>query len=326
MAPLTRRRADEEYNPTDIMIDYYAKRADAGLIITEGTIISKDAIGYGNVPGIFKDSHIENWKKITNAVHQNGGAIFLQLWHCGRVSHPILHQGRLPISSSVTTMNIPLGNSGLRCGTSRAATKNEISSLINDFAIAAQNAIKANFDGIEIHGANGYLIDQFLHFCCNNRDDEYGGTPENMAQFCIEIINACGEAIGFERVGLRLSPGGHLNEIVTEEQDQHVFKYLLQELEKLNIAYIHTGSFDDSIIYKALSNKTPTEFLRSHYKKIIIASGGYNFSSAEQGINNNLFDLIAFGRSFIANPDLVERLKQNKSLNEYNPEMLKDLI
>lgn len=325
MAPMTRRRADEAYNPTEIMATYYAKRADAGLIITEGTIISKDAIGYGNVPGIFTDSHIESWKKITEAVHKNGGTIFLQLWHCGRVSHPSLHEGKLPISASATIMSTPLGNSGLTCGTSRAATKNEISDLINDYATAAQNAIKANFDGVELHGANGYLIDQFLHFCSNHRDDEYGATPENMARFCIEIVNACGETIGFERVGLRLSPGGHMNEIITEERDQLVFQCLLQQLEKLNIAYIHTGTFDDSITYNALANKTATEFLREHYKKVVIASGSYNFSSAEHGIANNLFDLIALGRPFIANPDLIKRLNQNMSLSEYNPKMLQEL-
>jgi N-ethylmaleimide reductase len=325
MAPMTRRRAEENYNPVEIMATYYAKRADAGLIVTEGAIISHDAIGYGNVPGIFTDTHVENWKKITDAVHKKGGVIFLQLWHCGRVSHPAFHDGQLPISPSAITMNTPLGNSGYTCNLSRAATKDEITELLNDYAMTARNAIKANFDGIELHGANGYLIDQFLHYCSNQRTDEYGGTPENMARFCLDVVKACGEEIGFEKIGLRLSPGGHMNEIVTDERDQMVYQMLLKQLEPLNIAYIHTGTFDDSIIYSALSNKTATNFLRQHYKKTMIASGSYNFSSAEKGITNNAFDLIAFGRPFIANPDLILRLKQNLPLLQYDSSMLQEL-
>lgn len=325
MAPMTRRRADEHYNPGEMMADYYAKRAAAGLIITEGTIISEDAIGYGNVPGIFTHSHIEHWKKITHAVHEKKGVIFLQLWHCGRISHPALHNGQLPISPSAITLNLPLGKSGYICSGSRAATKSEIKSIVNDFATAAQNAIKANFDGVEIHGANGYLVDQFLHYCSNQRDDDYGLTPENMSRFCMEVVNACGEEIGFERVGLRLSPGGHMNEIVTEDRDQFIFQNLLEQLEKLNIAYIHTGTFDDSIKYSALNKKTATEFLRNHYKKTLIAAGNYNKISAENGINMKLFELISFGRPFIANPDLILRLKQQIDLNTYDPEMLSEL-
>ncbi len=326
MAPMTRRRADENHNPTEIMAPYYSKRAEAGLIITEGTLISKGAIGYGNVPGIFTASHIENWKKITDAVHQKNGCIFLQLWHCGRVSHPALHDGRLPLSASSTTMNMSLGHSGYTCSRSRAATKSEITNLVNKFAMAAQNAMEANFDGIEIHGANGYLVDQFLHYCSNERTDEYGITPHNMSRFCIEIVTACGQAIGFERVGLRLSPGGHMNEIVTDERDQLIFQHLLQQLENFNIAYIHTGTFDDSIKYLGLGNKTVTEFLREYYKKIIIASGSYNISSAEDGIKNNFFDLIALGRPFIANPDLVQRLNKNLPLRQYDAKMLGQLL
>lgn len=325
MAPMTRRRAEENYTPAEVMAAYYAKRADAGLIVTEGTIISQDAIGYGNVPGIFTHAHIERWKKITDAVHQKGGVIFLQLWHCGRVSHPDFHEGRLPISPSAIATNMPLGKSGYTCNLSRAATKDEIAALINDYATAARNAMKANFDGVELHGANGYLIDQFLHYCSNQRDDEYGTTPENMARFCFEVVKACGTEIGFERVGLRLSPGGYINEIVTDERDQQVFQVLLKQLEKLNIAYIHTGTFDDSVIYEKLSKNTATSFLRQNYKKVVIASGSYDFLSAENAIEKNLFDLVALGRPFIANPDLIMRLKQNMPLNKYDPDMLNEL-
>jgi len=326
MAPMTRRKAHLDHNPSEIMIDYYAKRSAAGLIITEGTIISKDAIGYGNVPGIFNKQHIQSWRKITDAVHRNNGLIFLQLWHCGRVSHPHFHNNVLPISASATNMNIPLGNSGYMCGASREATKLEIASLIDDYVHASQNAMEANFDGIEIHGANGYLVDQFLHYCSNQRDDEYGGTPENMARFCLEIISACGESIGIDKIGLRLSPAGHMNEIVTEDRDKYVYEYLLSKLEELDIAYIHTGIFDDSLRFSALDNKTATEFLRAGYKKTIIASGSYDFVSAENGIKEGLFDLIAMGRPFIANPNLVDNIKNNVPLKSYNPSMLHELL
>ena len=216
MAPMTRRFADDEGCPSSSMSDYYAKRANAGLIITEGTLISEDAIGYGNIPGIYNEKQILAWKNVTAKVHAAGGVIFVQLWHCGRVSHPSLHKGNLPISSSGTTLDAPLGNSGLKSGESRAATEKEISGLINDYANAAKNAILAGFDGVEIHGANGYLVDQFLHYCTNKRKDDWGYTPENMSRFCLEVIKACVEKIGKERVGIRLSPGGHMSGIVND--------------------------------------------------------------------------------------------------------------
>lgn len=326
MAPMTRRRAHDDGVPGEVMIQYYANRADAGLIITEGTLISEDAIGYGNIPGIYKESHVDGWKKITDAVHDKGGLIFLQLWHCGRVSHPVFHGGRLPISASATCMTeTQLGSSGYHAGESRAATIGEIKKLIDDYANAARNAMSAGFDGVELHGANGYLIDQFLHYCTNLRSDHYGGSPENMARFCLECVDACGEAIGYDRVGLRLSPGGHMAEIRTDEKDRQVFATLLQQLEEFDIAYIHTGNFDDSVKFPLLNNMSMTEFLCAYYMGNLIATGGYTVDSAELGIRGGRFDLVAMGRPFIANEDLIKKVGQGIALTAYSPDMLQSI-
>ncbi len=209
MAPMTRNMAFDDLSPTPYMAHYYARRASTGLIITEGTIIRKDSQGYSHVPGIFTQSHIDSWRGVTDRVHAEGGKIFSQIWHMGRVNHPHFLNGDLPLGPSATEMSGPVRRSkGLSYGKSRALKLNEISNLVYDFAIAAKNAMAAGFDGIEIHAANGYLIDQFLHYHTNHREDEYGKTPENMARFALEVVNACGDAIGFEKIGLRLSPGG----------------------------------------------------------------------------------------------------------------------
>jgi N-ethylmaleimide reductase len=227
MAPMTRCQSDANFVPTPKMIAYYARRADAGLIITEGTIISKDARGHDFVPGIFTPQHVEKWRLITEAVHERGGLIFCQLWHVGRVSHPDFLNGQLPISASETTMTGKISRShGLVFGKSRAATLADITDLVATYATAAKNARAAGFDGVEIHGANGYLIDQFLHNHTNLRHDQYGGSIENMARFALEIVNACGAEIGMERVAIRLSPGAYLNEIIGEPRDGEVFQWL----------------------------------------------------------------------------------------------------
>lgn len=322
MAPMTRRAAENDYTPGNVMVDYYARRADSGLIITEGTLVCDDALGYGNVPGIFTQKHIDKWAEITDKVHQNNGLIFLQLWHNGRVSHPSFHQGRLPIAPSAIQLDIPLGKSDLLCGLSREASIDEIQGLIATYALAAKNARAAGFDGVEIHGANGYLVDQFLHYCSNKRTDQYGETPENMARFCLEIVKACGDAIGFGRVGLRLSPGGYLNGIETVLADQAVFHYLLDTLNQYPIAYVHTGAFDDGVSYERLGHQTMTAFMRPHYHGTLVASGAYTVESAEKGIQEKQFDLIALGRPFIANPALIQHIKDTQPLKAYTPELL----
>ncbi|QGP62179.1 N-ethylmaleimide reductase (plasmid) [Piscirickettsia salmonis] len=325
MAPMTRRFADNNGCPNKKSIDYYGKRSDAGLIITEGTLISEDAIGYGNIPGIYTDEQIRSWEAITKDVHTKKGHIFLQIWHCGRVSHPHFHKGRLPISSSATHMTTALGNSGFVCGEAREATLDDIENIIEQYSQAAQNAIEAGFDGVEIHGANGYLIDQFLHYCTNKRIDEYGGTPENMAKFCIQVVQECINKIGSSRVGIRLSPAGHMAEISTHNDDKEVFKTLFKALESLNICYIHTGNFDDSIIHKELDYKNMTTFIRDNYHDTVIASGGYNIHQAQEFIASSNKNLIAFGRPFIANPNLIEKIIRNDEWLEYNKNMLNSL-
>ena len=325
MAPMTRRQATSDFTLEDVMIDYYAKRAAAGLIVTEGTLISADGIGYGYVPGIFKQKHIDQWSRVTNAVHEREGKIFLQLWHCGRISHKSFHQGKYPLSASATTPKVTLGSTKLSASPSRAASKFEIEKLITDFANAAKNAITAGFDGIEIHGANGYLIDQFLHFCSNHRDDEYGVTFENLARFAYEVVVACAQIIGNDKVGIRLSPAGHMNDIVADARDKFVFKKLFAQLEPLKIAYIHTGTFNDFIKYPELEEQTMSAFIRKNYRGSLIACGAYDFTSANASIENNNSDLIAFGKPFIANPNLINILEKNLPQISFSPHMLNDI-
>lgn len=326
MAPMTRVNADADSNPTKQMADYYSRRADAGLIVTEGTLIRGDALGHRNVPGIFSQEQIKHWRMVTDAVHANHGLMFIQLWHVGRVSHPAFLNGNLPISASATEMTGNISRSGgLTFGKSRAVTIEEIKQLIIDYGIAAKNAIAAGADGVEIHGANGYLIDQFLHYNTNLRTDEYGGTPENMMRFALEVVKACGEAIGFERVGLRLSPGAYLNQIVGDERDGLVFRYLLEQLNQFPLAYVHTGNFNDANRFKELNDLTMTEFMRKFYRGTLMAAGSYTLERAQEAITNAEFDLVALGRPFIANPDLIKKMQSQSSLTAYDVSMLNRL-
>ena len=326
MAPMTRSMAKEDFTPTQEMAEYYGRRADAGLIITEGTVIRPDGTGYPTVPGIFTQKHIDAWKKVTSTVHAKGGKIANQIWHVGRVSHPHFLNGALPIGPSATKMQNRVPRMpGLFYGESRAVTLDEIKVLIEDFIKAGENAIKAGFDLIELHGANGYLIDQFLHHHTNHRKDEYGGSPENMARFVLEIINGLGDVIGYDKIGIRLSPGAYLNEIVGDPKDAEVFKYLLLQLNELNIAFVDTGNFDDSVTFPELGNKTMTAFMREFYKGNLIATGGYTYETAIKNIENNEFDLVSLGRPFIANPNLIEKLSNSDSLTNYDVNMLEML-
>lgn len=227
MAPMRRNVVHDDLAPSKAMAKYYGRRSDAGLIITEGTIIREDSRAYTNVPGIYTQDQIDGWKRATETVHEHEGKIFLQIWHVGRVSHPHFLNDELPIRPSETMMSSRVYRSeGLTHGKSRALTIDEIKGLIESYSIAAKNALNAGFDGVEIHGANGYLIDQFLHHHTNHRTDEYGSTPENMARFALEVTKACGSTIGFGKVGLRLSPGGYLNEIIGDKKDAKVFEFL----------------------------------------------------------------------------------------------------
>ncbi|RDI42567.1 alkene reductase [Aquicella lusitana] len=326
MAPMTRSMAADQFVPTAQMAEYYARRTDAGLIVTEGTIIRPDAQGYPAVPGIYTKAQINGWRRVTDAVHAKRGVIFMQIWHVGRVSHPSYLNGELPLAPSATVMmgRVKRGE-GMTHGESRAVTLAEINDLIASYAQAAKNAIEAGFDGVEIHGANGYLIDQFLHYHTNHRTDRYGGSPNNMARFALEVVKACGEAIGYERVAIRLSPGAYLNEIIGDARDSLVFEYLLKALNVFSIAYVHTGDDDNTRTYSELGNSTTTAFIRSFYKGTLIACGNYSQEGAKAGIDNNAFDLVAFGRPFIANPDLVNLLRHQHPVQQFDASMLSTL-
>ena len=230
MAPLTRCMAGPGLVPTAQMAAYYGRRADIGLIISEATIIRPDGQGYPNTPGIYSPEQIAGWKQVTEAVHAKGGKIFAQLWHVGRLSHPFFHQGEVLAPSAVAHEGTVPRMRELVYQVPRALSESDIAQLVEDYAQAAANAIEAGFDGVEIHGANGYLIDQFLHHSSNLRTDQYGGSPENMSRFALEVVDAINARIGSERVGLRLSPGAYVH-LEGDARDRAVFDYLLAELD-----------------------------------------------------------------------------------------------
>ncbi len=325
MAPLTRRRATDKLVPVDIMRIYYEQRASAGLIISEAANISQQAVGYMNSPGIFTSEQIEAWKPITKAVHQKGGLIFLQLWHVGRVSHPLLQpEGKLPVSSSAITakgeINTPKGHK--RMVEPRALETEEIPGIVEDYKNASLNAIDAGFDGVEVHGANGYLPDQFLHDGSNKRHDEYGGSIENRCRFVLEIVEACYEAIGFGRVGVRLSPSGIYKDMF-DSNPVELYKYLINKLNDFNLVYLHLME-----PYVALEPaekftkylKVVTPFFRKIFKGPLITNVGFDFESGNKIIKEGQTDMVAFGKLFISNPDLVERFAKNAPLNPWDTE------
>jgi 2,4-dienoyl-CoA reductase-like NADH-dependent reductase (Old Yellow Enzyme family) len=317
--------ADENLIPTEKMADYYARRADTGLIISEATIIRPDGQGYPNTPGLFNQAQVDGWKKVTTAVHNAGGKIFAQLWHVGRVAHPfffgegdVLSASNIGIEGTVPRMR------DLNYQIPRTATIGEISQLVADYAKAAENAMAAGFDGVEIHGANGYLIDQFLHYSSNNRNDEYGGCAENMSRFALEVVDAVIAAIGSDRVALRLSPGAYFL-MEGNENDRTVFDHLLTELNRRSLAFVHIGIFDDSMIFDYLGGRV-SDYVRQNYTGTLVGVGGYSAETGAQAINNSRFDLLAVGRPMIANPDYIKRVKNNEPLKEYEDSMLQVLV
>ena len=324
MAPLTRCMADDNLVPTKAMADYYAKRAQTGLIISEATIIRPDGQGYPNTPGLFNAEQIAGWKKVTDAVHTNGGKIFAQLWHTGRVAHPHFFGGDVLAPSPERVDGTVPRMRDLTYVTPKPVTREEISQLVADFATAARNAIEAGFDGVEIHGANGYLIDQFLHHDANKRPDEYGQTPENMARFPLAVVDAIADAIGWHKTALRISPGAYFN-MAGDERDGEVFTYFLVQLEQRELAYLHLGLFDDSLEFDYLEGNA-TDFVRRHYSKTLMGVGGYTAQTGSEAITQGRFDLVAIGRPFIANPDYIEKVKQGVEITPYSSEMLAELV
>jgi len=323
MAPLTRSMSDDALVPTEDMAAYYGRRGDAGLIISEATLVSQDGQGYPNGPGLYTQAQVEGWKRVTQRVHEKGGKIFAQIWHTGRASHSIYHNGKVPMSASNVALSghVPLTDN-LEYETPRAMEPAEIQTLIKQFAQAAKNAMAAGFDGVEIHGANGYLIDQFLHWHSNRRQDEYGGNPENMTRLVIDILNAVKAVIPEHKIALRLSPQAFFN-MEHDDRDKQVFDHLLQKLNQFQLAYVHTGIFADD--NSEFWGGTITQYIRSHYRGTVIANGGYDAQSAAKTIEQGDADLVAIGRAFIANHDYIEKVKTNQAITAYDESMLASL-
>jgi 2,4-dienoyl-CoA reductase-like NADH-dependent reductase (Old Yellow Enzyme family) len=328
MAPMTRGFADEYLVPTDKMAEYYARRAEAGLIISEGTIIRQDGQGYPNTPGIFNSKQIKAWRNVTDKVHENNGKIFCQLWHVGRVSHPKYLNGKLPVAPSAVPLKGRVPKSGkkhpLEYGLPRELSLSEIPNCIDSYIKGAVNSISAGFNGVEIHAAHGYLIDEFLHYDTNRRSDKYGGTPENMCRFPLKVLEGMINEIGSERIGIRLSPAAYFN-LESNERDGEVFEFLLNKISKLNIAYLHQGIIDDSRKPNYIG-RSGGDFLRCHYKGTLIGNGGHTIDSAEKNLKKNNFDLISFGKPFIANPDFVQKISNGMELLPYSSEMINKLF
>ena len=313
MAPMTRSRATDNI-PNDLMETYYAQRNGAGLIITEGTAPTPDALGYPRIPGIFNATQIAGWKKVTAAVHAGRSKIFIQFMHTGRIGH----QYNLPAGATLVGASdikaagqIYTDVAGMQDhSTPVALTTEDIQTLIADHITAARNAIDARFDGIELHGANGYLIEQFLHPVINNRTDAYGGSIGARAALGVELAAKIAAAIGKEKVGFRISPYSTLGDLAAYDAEEvhATYSYLAQELSKIGIAYLHI-SMNTELQQKTLQS------IRENFKGTLILCNGFTPASAEEALQEGIADLIAFGRPFLANPDLVQRIATNATLN-----------
>jgi 2,4-dienoyl-CoA reductase-like NADH-dependent reductase (Old Yellow Enzyme family) len=312
MAPLTRLRGTVDHLPTSIQAEYYAQRACAGLIISEGTPVSPMGVGYAQVPGIWSAEQTELWKPITAAVHDAGGRIFAQIWHVGRVSHSMFLHGKLPVAPSAIAPagHVSIVRPEVAFETPHALTLDEIKAVVEEFRQGAQNAKDAGFDGVEIHGANGYLLDQFLHSGSNRRTDEYGGSLENRARLMLNVADAAISVWGAGRVGMHLAPRGD----VMSMDDAHTaetFLHVARQLGKRKLAFLMAREYEGP------------GWLGPQMKKafggIYIVNEKFTRESAEAAIERGDADAVAFGKLFIANPDLVERFKENAPLNAPNP-------
>ncbi|MDX6745979.1 alkene reductase [Polaribacter sp. PL03] len=323
MAPMTRSRADNKGNiPTDNLQGlYYEQRASAGLIITEGSQVSKQAVGYINTPGIYSKEQVQGWKKVTERVHNKGGKIYIQLWHVGRISHPDFHDGHLPLAPSAINANVkvftPEGQKDTV--TPKEMTKKDIQQTILDFKNAAENAVEAGFDGVEIHSSNGYLFHQFFNKTSNTRTDEYGGSIENRARFFFEVLDAMKEVIPEHKIGARFNPSlnGIFGMEITEESIP-TFEYILEKLNSYNLAYVHLSEPFTDVSNVAYAVKDVAKHFRQIYNGTLMINAGFNEESGNKIIEEGYADLVAFGKLFISNPDLVERFNQNTALAEWD--------
>lgn len=321
MAPLTRSRAEAGNVPSAMAATYYGQRAGAGLIITEATQAGPGGQGYIATPGLHSAAQIEGWQRVTDAVHAQGGRIFVQLWHVGRISHPDLLGGQLPVAPSPIA---PRGVStytaaGLKpIPTPRALELHEIPAIVEEFRQAARNAQAAGFDGVEVHGANGYLLDQFLEDGTNQRGDDYGGSVENRARLLLEVVGAVTDVWGSGRVGVRLSPGGTFNDMC-DSRPQQTFGHVVRRLAALSLAYLHLIEPSPPQGEHPMPELS-ARFFRPLFPGTLIVAGGYTLERAQAVVQAGLADLVAFGQLFIANPDLVERLRRGAALNVPDPQ------
>jgi 2,4-dienoyl-CoA reductase-like NADH-dependent reductase (Old Yellow Enzyme family) len=311
MAPLTRSRAGSQRIPNDLMAKYYSQRSGAGLILSEATAVHPSGVGYANTPGIWSYEQIEGWKKITKAVHEKGGKIFMQLWHVGRISDPMFLNGELPVAPSAiaATGHVSLVRPEKSFVVPRALSTDEIPMIVEYFRHGAQNALQAGFDGVEIHGANGYLLDQFLQDGTNQRTDQYGGSIENRARLPLEIADAVISVWGADRVGYHIAPRSDAHGI-SDTVPLTTFTYLASELGKRKIAFLFAREFQDE---KSLGPK-----LKKAFGGVYIANEKFTREGAEAIIDKGDADAVSFGLNFIANPDLVRRFRENAPLNQVN--------
>ena len=309
MAPLTRCRAIDNRVPNQLMADYYAQRANAGLIISEATSVDPMGVGYPNTPGIWSQQQVDGWKLTTDTVHKAGGRIFLQLWHVGRISDPIYLNGQLPVAPSAIAPegHVSLVRPEKAFETPRALATNEIPAVIEAYRKGAENAKEAGFDGVEIHGANGYLLDQFLQPASNHRTDQYGGSVENRARLMIEVADAVNSVWGASRVGMHLAPRCDAHS-VGDDNALETFGYVAEQLGQRGLAFLCTReAFDGTEI---------TPELKKRFDGVVIANENFTQAQANEKVSQGIVDAVAFGKSYISNPDLVKRFELNADLNK----------
>ena len=317
MSPMTRNRCPDNV-PNDLVREYYTQRASAGLIITEGTSTSPNGLGYPRIPGIFSPAQVAAWKSVTESVHSKGANIFIQFMHCGRIAHPLnLPAGARVLGPSAIAAagEMYTDAEGMKTNaTPEAMTEADIKTAIEEFAQGAKNAVLASFDGVELHGANGYLLEQFIRPNSNQRTDQYGGSIENRARFVLEVVEATIAAIGKDKVGIRLSPFGVFNDMPLYPEMESDYTYLAQQLNARGLLYVHL--VDHSAMGAPEVPASMKATFRKEFKGNLILSGGYDAARAEADLAANKCDLIAVGRPFLANPDLVARWKSGVALNE----------
>lgn len=328
MAPLTRDRAGPRQRPTPLMATYYAQRASAGLIVTEATQISAEGQGYLDTPGIYSDEQIQGWRRVTDAVHAAGGTIVVQLWHVGRISHvSLLPNGQAPVSSTArAAASKTFTKDGfVPVSTPRALREDELPRIVADYRHAARSAVAAGFDGVEVHGANGYLLEQFLRDSINDRRDGYGGSIANRARLLLEVMQAVAAEVGAARTGLRLSPVTQANDAQQDSDAQALFNHVVEQLAPLRLAYLHliegqTGGARDNVAFDY--GQLRERFKRDHADGAWMVNNSYSRAMAIEAVASGSADLVAFGRPFISNPDLVERLRRDIPLAPLNQKTL----